>query len=379
MKHFFIRLALFLSPIALTVMFIIASAFYIGDAVPIPLMFRWQQQSGQIVVYQPWSLSGLIDYKYSAIHGTNPRLLVLGSSRMTLFRAALANNDPSQFYNAGIPSTTIFDTRVFFERVIANDAPDVVIIGLDLNNYNRDNYFSSVRITSPSEITLIDNARYVYGSLRRVSRMWLLDTSDMMGYFTYPQPENVTLTGLQTLTTDKGFLYDGSRYVIDIESNIPLNREMDAISFEQRSGVFIPGENLSADALAETRAILELARANNVAVIGILPPYRPSYYDRMMESGEFNYMPVAVDALQSLFDDYGFPLHDYTDPSVAGGSDAEMTDVWHFSDLLSLRIYYDLLIHHPELLGEFSDAETLSNWLTEYQNNSIDFFTINLP
>lgn len=142
---------------------------------------------------------------------------------------------------------------------------------------------------------------------------------------------------------------------------------------------FQSGQIVSERAIAVTQSILELAQANDITVIGILPPYRPSYYDPMMASGDFEYMPLAVDALQELFAGYDVPFLDYTDPRIIGGSEAEMTDSWHFTDLLSLRIYYDLLTRYPEILAEFSDTETLSTWLTEYQDYSLDLFMVDLP
>lgn len=133
------------------------------------------------------------------------------------------------------------------------------------------------------------------------------------------------------------------------------------------------------EALTITEDILRLAEEHHISIIAILPPFRPSYYERMIESGDFDYIPDAIVELQALFGEYDVPLYDFTNPQVIGGSEAEMTDGWHITDLFSLRIYHHLLLEEPELLGQYSDVDTIATWIEQNQARSLEFFTLDLP
>lgn len=380
MKHFFTRLIIFLTPIAGLLLLIIGSAIYIGDAIPIPVMVSWQQNASNPIVYQPWNFSNIADYKLETIRQTQPSLLILGSSRMTYFRSTIANIDEAQFYNGALSGTQQQHWYSLLEAVITNNqTPDVIILGLDITNYNGDANpgFNNVR---PAELSTIDNLKYIYASLRRTGQYWVTDTGDMMSYIQSSHQENLSLLGLQVLTSERGFYPDGSRYIEDID-DATLATIIEGISndFEEGNLPFIEGQSVSTEALTITEDILRLAEEHYISIIAILPPFRPSYYERMIESGDFDYIPDALLELQALFGEYDVPLYDFTNPQVIGGSEAEMTDGWHITDLLSLRIYHHLLLEEPELLGQYSDVDTIATWIEQNQERSLEFFTLDLP
>jgi hypothetical protein len=134
--------------------------------------------------------------------------------------------------------------------------------------------------------------------------------------------------------------------------------------------MYTAGQDLNESNLQYLSEILTLAKDHKIQVIGILPPYRQEFYNRMMESGDYTYIEKSIARLESLFSQYGFSLMNMSSTKTVGGSDDELFDSWHPGELLSLRMYMTILSHNSDILGSYSDIESLQSII----DNAVDPF-----
>jgi hypothetical protein len=377
-KRFVLRLIAFVLPFALASLLAFIQAFLIGEAAPFRLVLEWQEKAETPLAYQPaWSRGQFFDYKLTAIAARKPEILVLGSSRVTFYRAAFATKDPHAFYNAGVPNMSIGEVSRFFETVVAEGyTPQIIILGLDFPDFNaeRGDFRRTVgNIAFPS---LKDNFVWTFTGVKRLGQQWLSD----FGASFSPETDNYQLLGLQSFARNEGFLGDGSRFVAGrTEETFAQNLAGDMETFANRESYFRGGSTVDSVSLAALDKILALAKAKDIAVIAYLPSYRPSVWLQMEESGDYAYMPLALAAIEESFASQDFPFYDFTDPAAVGGSESEMTDTWHGMDLLSMRMYREFLYANPEILGAYSDLAVLDGWLRDYADMPLAQFAIRLP
>lgn len=380
MKQFAIRLTVFLAPLAIILALIIASAFYIGESIPISMIINWQAQSNATIVYQPWHRNTIYNYKFATIQHHQPSLMVLGTSRMAHFRSALANRDTSQFYNASIDGTSIGLSQALLDQLITQGTiPEVIIWGLDITNFSGETGYAWGNDYQFSPLTSMYDARHAYSGVRRVSLSWFENPIEMTNYLQTLRQDNVIFMGLAPMSYEHGFMWDGSRFFSEYEERGDEFSTHEWDIFEARRVPFNTGTSVNANSLSIVEQLLINAQENNIIVIGIMPPFKPSFIERMTTNSDFAYQIPATLALQNLFAEYEFPFYDISDPRTIGGSEEEMLDIWHFSDLMSLRIYNHLLEQSPDILGQFSDSDTLSAWLSQYQHSDIEDFMVDLP
>jgi hypothetical protein len=377
-KRFILRLTAFILPFATVSLLAFIQAFLIGESAPFRLVLQWQQASEIPLAYQPaWSRGQFFDYKLTAIAATKPELLMLGSSRVTFHRAAFASKAPNAFYNAGIPNMSIGEISRFFETIVTEGhLPQVLILALDYPDYNAERGDFRRRVSNIVFPGMMDDFVWFYSGARRLGQQWLSD----FGTSFPPQTEDYRLLGLQSFAQNEGFLWDGSRFVAGrSEETFAQNLVNDMETFANRESYFRAGSSVDGDSIAALEHLLAFAKAKGIAVIGYLPPYRPSVWEQMEESGDYPYMAIAREAIIEAFEVQDFAFYDFTDPASVGGSENEMTDTWHGMDLLSLRIYREFLRLHPELLGDYSDATLLDEWIRDYQATPLVQFAAYLP
>ena len=133
--------------------------------------------------------------------------------------------------------------------------------------------------------------------------------------------------------------------------------------FLRGGDIYVQGD-VSEERLALMDAILTWAQENDVLVVGFFPPVMPSLYDEMQSAGVFDYATLASLELKELFNQYGFFFYDYSDPAVLQAENIHFLDGWHFSELIHLRLYYELVEQVPAL-AQYSDPVYLEQLLAE--------------
>lgn len=255
-------------------------------------------------------------------------VLVLGTSRSMQLRGDFFTE--GRFYNAGGGIAYVSQALPFLERLPAGALPRQLVLVLDQYFYNT----QWCSIETEEDLLLPD---YTPPDASYAFRHMLWDFAD--GKFrlrrALANPGNVC--GLAAAGRGSGFLPDGSYTYGDVllhperGEDVGFQDTFDRIA--RRTNRFEWGDVPDAESLAETQALLAWCAENNVAVTAFLPPYAPSVWQRMQETGGYGYIPAAFTALQAMFAPYGFEIFDYS--YLPETTDAQFVDGFHGSD----RVY----------------------------------------
>lgn len=291
------------------------------------------------------------------------RLLVLGTSRAMQLRSDFFASD--SFYNAGGGIAYISQALLFLERLPANARPQHLVLVLDQYFYN-----SQWCAIEPEESRLLP--AYTPPDILYALRHMLWDYADGKFSLRDALAAPAGVYGLAAIGRGSGFRPDGSYSYGDVllhperGEDVGFHDTFDRIV--RKTGRFEPGDSPDAESLDETRQLLDFCAANGIRVTAFLPPYAPSVWQRMQETGEYSYIPAAFAALQELFAPYGFEVFDYT--CLPETADSQYVDGFHGSDrvyaAVCARLAEDSALLAGELDGERLRAvfESLGNPLT---------------
>lgn len=293
-----------------------------------------------------------------------PEVLAVGSSRVLQFRAGFFNRNPDVFYNAAAPAWRLPQVSALIYSLPPYLLPDVLILAIDPPWFNA----AYVGDVFPASVSDTDN-------------LWLVDRSiiqdvlkgrdfsrtgfDPSAYWTRTEPggSGGTALGLRAIRDGHGFRSDGSEqygdFLIAHWLGQAQQREAHLTMMRDGQDMYVYGDTVSESALAELSALLDYAAAHGVTVIGYLPPYAPTLWAEMVAGGQHTYITTLTPRLQTLFDEKGFALFDFSDGTSIDTGDDEFYDGWHASELGNLRLYLKMLSALPDVLGRYSDATPL--------------------
>ncbi|MGJ3237381.1 MAG: hypothetical protein ACFE0Q_01620 [Anaerolineae bacterium] len=368
--RFAIKLAVFALPLILVFSFIIIMGLYIGELLPMQYVINQQTHTLTERVYEPtWSDADNIHFKFQSIVMRNPDVLVLGSSRMHFFRSTFINRQPETFYNASIPNLDPYETRRIVDELASrHQLPPIILLGIDPPYFNANTANTIMLENSITDVApdIVDNFVRFYEDIREVTRMMLLEPDKFRLFLSRRHTNDHIRWGLSTLDTNYGFRNDGSYYLgTDLSSLTRRRIQRHLNAFNDRTWMYSTWTQLEDQAFEQYNTILQVAQAHDSIVIGIVPPYQESMHNSMMASDDFAKLPVAMVHLDTLFASYNMPLHRYEIPQNIGGADNELYDTWHPGEVLSLRIFLDLVNAHPDVFQQYTNVESLETLLTE--------------
>ena len=173
-----------------------------------------------------------------------------------------------------------------------------------------------------------------------------------------------------------GFYADGSytygTAVLHPEKSVDAEFKDTFQRIAKNTNRFEYGETPDAESLAQTEALLAFCAQTGIEVTAFLPPYAPSVWQRMQETGQYGYIPATFAALETMFARYGFEVFDYS--YLPETNDSQYVDGFHGSD----RVYAALCARLAEdslLLGAQFDSAALTALFTA-QGNPL---TVSLP
>lgn len=359
--------------IIIAVPFFIAGAIFLdigfksGEAIPPTLMIQQQQNNHQLIYYPGRTRLDLFYYKYTAIRQLQPEVLILGSSRFYTWRTDYMVDDGIA-YNAAIPSARPSEMALVVESFSGGQYfPDVIILALDYAFFNEAFVNESIDVVDRVMPPFNYDLTYVFNGTREVARDYSLRPTALYYYYARYEPSN--LLGNIARNTGRGFIYDGSYYFPDLNEFRPGQMSRHETEYLENEGIFRRGDTLNADSIQGVEDLLAVAQDNNAIVIGLMSPYNSEQFERMMLSGEFAYIEAAREQIQLLFDEYDMPLADYTDIRSVNGSNEELYDYWHPGEVLSLRIYYQLLQDYPGVFEAYSNRTAIEDYLSRAPDN----------
>jgi hypothetical protein len=349
MKRFWHKLLAFATPLLALYSVPLITMGFSREILPVDKLARTHAATSDAnVVYGPAYTNPDKRYKLESMRLHNAPVVAVGTSRVMQFRSTFFDGGEHTFYNAGGLVSRIWHVR----RVLAHLPPArtrFVILGLDQWSYN-DNWEGAfddpgVDAEYTAETDALANLRFglqawpdlVEGkiSLRRLA----FSTSSDLGVY-------ARMKG-------NGFRRDGSYYYAD-----QLRDPTAGADYEFRDTLarvrnerqrFQAGTTVSAQALEETRRLLDACRVRGLEVIAFLPPFSPTVSDVLRASPKHAYLQEVPARVREVVTAAGFPFFDFTDCREQGCVDAEFIDGMHGGDTLYARLLLEMASGVPWL------------------------------
>ncbi|MDO5601163.1 MAG: hypothetical protein Q4G07_00195 [Oscillospiraceae bacterium] len=259
------------------------------------------------------------------------QVLAVGTSRVMQLRGE--EFPAGDFYNAGGAVSSLGQIRPFLQYLPAESRPETVILCLDQF------FFSGWdALSSPSQSYEPASPRFeTADAFFRLLRDFSLGKIDPVAILTADK----NVIGVSARSRGSGFLPDGSyRYgKTALAPDLSFPVEMEAV--RDGSGRFLHADEVYAPALQELERLLDFCRAEGIAVVAFSPPYAPSLYAAMAESGGYGYLDGLAEKLGALCQKYGAEYYDFTcGPNAV---DEEFIDGYHGGDRVYARMVKAML------------------------------------
>jgi hypothetical protein len=342
LKTFWLKLSLFALPFVLLLGFPVFVLSVSGELLPISAVLALNNNSPDFRYGLAYSNADKY-YKISEVRRRKPAVLALGTSRIMQLRSEFFSQ-PQQFYNAGGGLTRLEQFRVFLEQ--AGYAPSLLIVSLDQNFFN-DNWKAEKYEDYPARLTADERAGLgtILMGWRGLYRDYRSGKFRLADFRAVPQ-----CLGVSACAQRKGFRADGS-YDYGIKLSEDLEERL-AEAFERigtRTEMFEKGEQVSPTRLAELQRLLAYCRAQNIHVVGFLPPYAHAVYSKMQTLSDYRYLSQIAEQVKPAFDQFQFTFADYSDLAWLGASDEEALDGFHGDERAYRRILLRLAEQNERL------------------------------
>lgn len=358
LQQFLIKFLLFLLPFAIPFVLLTGFLIYTGESMPLAWVVEMQRDDA-LVLYRPRYGNRDLEYKILATGVRQPELVAVGSSHVLQLRAQLANRDPNSFYNAGAPAWQLEQVEAYLNGI--THTPRVLILGMDHPWFNAD------YIGDPFAQT--DVQRNDWEQLFAVNRSFLQDVFagvpfDSGRYLSREANGGGVGLGLRAIRDGHAFRNDGSEQYGDFLIAGFLSPEGERVRHLQLlangESMYVRGDAISPEAMAQLTRILDLCAERSIIVIGFLPPFMPSLYDQLVAGGEHQYALSLPVQLQDAFAEHNFAFFDFSDGELLGAADTDFFDGWHASERIYLRLYARMVQALPNVLGAYSEVEALN-------------------
>ena len=324
MKRFLKILALFLAPVILLLGMFSLALVRSGELTP-TADIEAAALDGGLELFGLAYRDDTRALKQAVANARGADVLVLGTSRSMQLRGAFFASD--SFYNAGGGIAYISQAQVFLENMPPDARPKHLLLVLD-------QYFYNETWTS-------------------------IEPEDSAALRPYTQPD--AFYALRRALAD---YLDGKYSLLHV---LGTPDGVYGLSL-----IHISEETPDAESLAQTEALLAFCARAGIEVTAFLPPYAPSVWQRMQETGQYGYIPATFASLETMFARYGFEVFDYS--YLPETNDSQYVDGFHGSD----RVYAALCARLAEdslLLGAQFDSAALTALFTA-QGNPL---TVSLP
>lgn len=302
--------------------------------------------------------------KWNSLVGKHHDVVAIGSSRVLEFREEMFIKP---FYNFGWTVGGTNYLSPLLEALPDSSLPDLIILGLDHNFFNRNwvnkdvkvgkDYWLDKFVKKPSFKTINSVYKDLYNENLPIK--FLLDKPIVFS-------ENLRFVGMNAFFNDNGFRKDGSMlYNTKINNLLSQDRLNYDLIFEKElkevhskfKNSFMRGHVISEYAIKALESFYDLCEKKNVYVISFLPPIAERVYIEMTESREHIYLNDLYVRLKSSTDKYGFELFNFSTPISCNSSDDEMLDGQHGSELVYARILLEMCSQYSRIKTVVDEKE----------------------
>lgn len=321
----------------------------------------------------------LIGYKYEEKNyhhlkwkevaiGDRKTILAMGSSRVLQFRREMFD---SSFYNAGYTVRSISDFIPVLKSFPQNKYPKILLIGLDQFMFNKN--WDNIKVDS---LKHWDHELKNTLSRNVIMNVWRELIAGKYGKNIFLSNDSITKIGLKAAVKNFGFRNDGSLYYGNYIKRLvgKDSSEIDYIFKDVYKRIakgdrrFEYGSEINPKALQSLDSLLNYCKKSKIFVVAIIPPFANQTNAAIERSGKYFYMPKIYCSSISLFQKYGFELHDMTHLRSFNSSDTEVIDGFHGGELAYLKILIKM-IENNSILGNYTTKLRLYKDIEKKINN----------
>ncbi|MBM3228112.1 hypothetical protein FJZ27_04640 [Candidatus Peribacteria bacterium] len=320
------------------IMMIGANVLYLRHSeeyMPIPDLVALQRAGSGVCIYGTAIHQNDLAYKLEGHRQAKPFIAAIGSSRVMQMRERYF---AKPFYNLGGAVRSVDHGWHVARALLAEDAPDVLLIGIDLWWFN-----DAVR--PPTRTASLPDQASIKMNIRSwtLPTLWLLQGKlQPLEYVRTamhaPLPSALCALGVQGQHSRTGFGPDGSHYYTSIitgkdapTSTVTLIRKRIATGSER----FQYRDHIHPVHWTQFLEMLEMLKKAGVRVILFLPPMHPKIVEDLEKyAAHYGYIAELRGHLQTL----GIPFFDFHDPTSIGSSACEFIDAYHGGDVTSARM-----------------------------------------
>lgn len=366
LKKFVKDIVLFLLPVIIVILS--AAPFYFmaastGEFDSIMVNILKQRDDKQTLL----GLGYLEQTQYYKIVNANyfqPKLIALGTSRVMQFKSEFFKD--GVFYNCGGGVNGNYDEYLNFLRNLAYK-PEIILLGLDAWVFN-DAWNKHCEVFAQFK-ELHENHGNHGAALFYIIKDWLAGKWTAAELNSYP--ENIGFNGR---IKDKGFRIDGSHYYGDVYRHPELQQDYNFVDTLYRISTgtkrFEYGSQIDTETLVMLDELLKYCKSNGIAVIGFSPPFAPTIYKTMLDSGNYGYLSEIAPACEKLFKKYGFEFYDYLDGAALNVNDAYFVDGFHGSEVAYGYMIKDMADRHS-ILDKYIDSGRFEHLLDNAYNGLV--------
>lgn len=300
-------------------------------------------------------------YKFLNCEQRRTKIIALGTSRVMQFKEQFFNTD---FYNCGGAVGSNYDEYINYLKNLSFN-PEVIVLGLDSWVFNEKwnknlRTYTDFEKIEPIKRNKLSMLISIFGSWL-IKKKWTFD--DLKKY-----RDNVGFNGR---IKNEGFLNDGSYYYGYIYTNPESSGDYQFKDTYTRinNGCygFEYGDIIDNKTLELLDDLLKYCSDKNIYVIGFVPPFAPSIYDKMMQSNNYKYVN-QLDECKRIFDKYNFEYYNFVDGGeIKDTDDSCFIDGFHGSEIVYGRMCLSMIDDNSKLL-KYLDCDRIQFLLKNAYN-----------
>jgi len=274
-------------------------------------------------------------------------LLVLGNSRVMQIRECMLPD--ADFYNAGGAIAHLAHYYSFLNGLSDEQLPEVLMLTLDSYFFIYQwNYREEAEKDWIAAYTEIDPLHALTIAARRIGSGAIKPLQILRSEKRY--------VGLPACARGSGFLVDGSYNYGTAADQIDLTF-MDSMSRMTTGGTrFERADHIDWDVVSQLDELLTFCDQKGIRVVAFLPPYAPTVYHAMVDSGWYGYLDEVFPAVSEVF--AAHPNHRVFDFTYMPDTTDEMyLDGFHGGDVVYAMMLRQMV--QAGALTEYTTVETL--------------------
>ena len=296
----------------------------------------------------------------------------IGSSRAMQFRKEMFNKS---FYNAGYTVGSINEFLPFMKSINPTKYPDVLIVTLDIWMFN----YKHDKVNEIIDETKWSNSFSMEPDFQVLKSAWKdLIFNKYKSEYIY-KSNGYFRIGCNALYKNSGFRNDGSFYYGEQIKKLLIN-DSTCSDYKFKSTFsrinkgnerFEYGSIPNPKAFEELEKFLDFCQNNSIKVILVMPPFAKATYNKMLTSGNYDYIQYIPKKCDIFANKKGFEFYDFSSPTTINSNDSEFIDGFHGSEKVYLRLLIKML-ESKSILTQKTNIVKLQNDL----NNSISNYQV---